>query len=180
MYPNTPFVHLRECLLTMIGGTNKSVMGITKFQNPFIGGITKFQVPDYYKIKSRLLKMDQVQDSIILCTSKENAVFLVFSRSTCNRRHSCQQTFSYHVLKDWFWIKCTPKKFAALTILMLDLSKGSWGQFWLQRSIGELSFFTVRGGKNDQMTHFGVKIDPRNPFTWLFLGTLTNLKVNNG
>ncbi len=38
-------------------------------------------------------------------------------------------------------------------------------------------FKASTGVRNDPRTHVGVKIDPRNPFTWLFLGTLS--KVNS-
>ena len=44
-------------------------------------------------------------------------------------------------------------------------------------NIGTPNEFKASAGvKNDPRTHVGVKIDPRNPFTWLFLGTLS--KVN--
>ncbi len=93
--------------------------------------------------------------------------------------------------------------FSCLTISdILNLGKGSWGQFWPQRSItrhffligwtysfifyliltnteviGKPNGFKASAAvKNDPMIHAWVKIDPRNPFTWLFLGTLT--KVN--
>ncbi len=84
----------------------------------------------------------------------------------------------------------------------LNLSKGSWGQFWPQRSktryyflIGwtySFIFYLIltnteafwntnkfklsTGVKYDPRTHVGVKIDPRNPFAWLFSWTLTKVK----
>ncbi len=84
-----------------------------------------------------------------------------------------------------------------------NLIKGSWGQFWPQRSktrhyflIGwtysfifyliltnteavwnAINFKGSAGVKNDPRNHIGVKIDPRKPFKWLFLGTLS--KVND-
>ncbi len=57
-----------------------------------------------------------------------------------------------------------------------NLTKGSWGQFWPQRSKTPNGIKASAGVRNDPKTHVGVKIDPRNPFTWLFLGTLSKVK----
>ncbi len=59
--------------------------------------------------------------------------------------------------------------------MYFNLGKGSWGQFWPQRSKTR-HYFLSTGVKYDSRTHVGVKIDPRNPFTWLLLGTLTKVK----
>ncbi len=46
-------------------------------------------------------------------------------------------------------------------------------------NIGKPTDFKASAGvKNDPRTHIGVKIDPRNPFTLLFLGTLTTVKLS--
>ncbi len=67
---------------------------------------------------------------------------------------------------------------------LIYLSKGSWGRFWPQRcnllnlpNIGIPNDFTVVN--YDRTTHFEFKIypPPRNPFMWLFLGTLTKVKL---